>query len=54
MLKAIILSTQIQLLSGCSALFPTAREELTGRWEGVAEFQNSKTKAIVDFTGGKQ
>jgi len=52
MLKAIILSTQILLLCGCSASSPAVRQEITGRWEGVAEIQDKKTKAVVDFLGG--
>jgi len=54
MLKAIILSTQLLLLWGCSASPPVAQEELTGRWEGVAEIQDKKTRAVVDFTGGSR
>jgi len=51
MLKAIILSTQLLLLCGCSPSSPAAQQELTGRWEGVAEIQDKKTKAIIDFAG---
>jgi pimeloyl-ACP methyl ester carboxylesterase len=50
MFKAIILSMQILLMCGCSALSPGAQEEITGRWEGVAEIPGTKTRAIVDFT----
>jgi uncharacterized protein len=50
MFKPIILLTEIFLLCGCSASSRTAREALTGRWEGVAQISDKKTKAIVDFT----
>ncbi|HEU0047931.1 MAG TPA: hypothetical protein VFQ43_10055, partial [Nitrososphaera sp.] len=49
MLKAIILSAQILLLCGCSASSRAVQEEITGRWEGIAEVLGKKTKAIVDF-----
>ncbi len=49
MLKAIILSAQIFLLCGCSASSRAVQEEITGRWEGIAEIPGKKTKAIVDF-----
>jgi dipeptidyl aminopeptidase/acylaminoacyl peptidase len=52
MLKAIVLSTAILLICGCSASPPAGQEEMTGRWEGIAEIPGAKTKAIVDFTGG--
>src|SRR5258706_14191800 len=52
MLKAIILSTQLLLLWGCSASSSVARKEITRRWEGVAEIHDKKTRAIIDFTGG--
>src|SRR5882672_2632823 len=52
MLKAIILSAQFCLLCGCSASSRKTPEFLAGRWEGIAEIQDKKTKAIVDFTGG--
>ncbi len=50
MLKAIILFTEICLLCGCSASSRTTPAALTGRWEGVAQLSDTKTKAIVDFT----
>src|SRR2546423_14203769 len=49
MFRTIILLTEIFLLCGCSASSRTAREALTGRWEGVAQISDKKTKAIVDF-----
>ena len=50
MVKAIILSTQILLLCGCSGSSPTAQEEINGRWEGVAKLHDKETKAVVDLT----
>ena len=52
MFRAIIPLIEIFLVCGCSASSRTTPEALTGRWEGVAEIQDKKTKAIVDFTGG--
>jgi len=37
------------LLHGCSASY-RAPEALTGRWEGIAETPQTKTKVIIDFT----
>ena len=51
MVRAIILSTQVLMLCGCSASSPPTHEEITGRWEGVAEIQGKETKAVVDFSG---
>jgi pimeloyl-ACP methyl ester carboxylesterase len=50
MFKAIILLTEIFLVCGCSASSRTARDAPTGRWEGVVQIGDTKTKAIVDFT----
>ena len=50
MLKALILFTEIFLLCGCSASSRPAPETLTGRWEGLVQTSDTKTKAIVDFT----
>ena len=52
MFRVIILSTQIFLVWGCSSSSRATPQEIIGRWEGVAEIQNKKTKAIIDFTGG--
>jgi len=50
MYKLISLLGLILLLHGCSSVSRTAQEALTGRWEGVAQIADTKTRAIIDFT----
>src|SRR3989440_6275664 len=49
MYPPIIVITLVLLLQGCSASSRKTPDAVTGRWEGVAEIPDKKTKAIVDF-----